>query len=288
MTRDAEALVEGLGPLIAQIDERIEVFTGESDVVRGAVTIGGPDVFCRMWLLPRIAAAAKAYGELSLDVRFAKNDQGREDPRVGRDRLRHLGGRARVARRRGRPHLPRGARRRRLAGRTSRVTASPRRRRSSRLTGSCCSIRPRACKTSGSGRSSDRRRRSAARWCAPCGTSTRSSISPRPTWASASCRTTWPTPRWRRASSWSSRWAKRSPKAAGARRTSSTSRGERATERRRASARSESSSSKAPSRLRNPRFFRADGVLGVHQGRRAALAPGRTRGRRPQSSPTTR
>lgn len=75
MTADAEALVEGLGPLIAQIDERIEVFTGESDVVRGAVTIGGPDVFCRMWLLPRIAAAAKAYGELSLDVRYAKNDQ---------------------------------------------------------------------------------------------------------------------------------------------------------------------------------------------------------------------
>jgi DNA-binding transcriptional LysR family regulator len=74
LTPEARELVDQIRPLFDRIDESVDVFTGASSVVRGTVTIGGPDAFCRMWLVPRIPALAKKYPDLVLHVSFAKND----------------------------------------------------------------------------------------------------------------------------------------------------------------------------------------------------------------------
>jgi DNA-binding transcriptional LysR family regulator len=74
LTSEAAELIGQLRPLVDQIDDRVADFTGATDAVRGTVTLGGPDAFCRMWLVPRIPALALRHPELALDVRYAKND----------------------------------------------------------------------------------------------------------------------------------------------------------------------------------------------------------------------
>ena len=74
LTPQAAELIAELRPLVDQIDDRVGDFTGATDAARGTVTLGGPDAFCRMWLVPRIPALSRRHPELTLDVRYAKND----------------------------------------------------------------------------------------------------------------------------------------------------------------------------------------------------------------------
>jgi DNA-binding transcriptional LysR family regulator len=74
LTAEGARLVASLQPLLAQIEDAVEAFTGGKDKVHGTVSIAGPDAFCAMWLMPRVPPLLAAHPELVLDVRFAQND----------------------------------------------------------------------------------------------------------------------------------------------------------------------------------------------------------------------
>ncbi|WP_437799102.1 LysR family transcriptional regulator [Sorangium sp. So ce693] len=65
-----EGLVGALREAFARIDDALAAASDDHREVRGAVRIGGPGPFSRMWLRPRLARLLREHPELVIDVRF--------------------------------------------------------------------------------------------------------------------------------------------------------------------------------------------------------------------------
>ncbi len=71
LTPAGARLVAVLRQEFSTIDDAVDSVAEDHAIVRGAVVVGGPAPFARIWLRPRIATLLHAYPELQIEARFA-------------------------------------------------------------------------------------------------------------------------------------------------------------------------------------------------------------------------